>query len=81
MDIYAIFAHPENGCAFDQEEARQALIPGMKYRLQNAFVERYSTTILLDGIPGYFNSVLFDFVDTSGNSVDIYAMPKFRAYG
>ena len=76
MKIYAIFSHPENGRDFDQ-----VLTPGEKYPLQNAFVERYSTRVLLKGIMGYFNSVLFDFVDDSGNPVDIYEMPKFRAYG
>ena len=81
MKIYAIFSHPENGRDFDQEEARKVLTPGEKYPLQNAFVERHSTRVLLKGIMGYFNSVLFDFVDDSGNPVDIYEMPKFRAYG
>lgn len=81
MDIYAVFSHPENGCDFDQEEALKALTPGAKYPLQNAFVERCSTRILLEGVTGYFNSVLFDFEDVSGNPVNIYEMPKFRAYG
>lgn len=81
MNIYAIFSHPENGCDSDQEEARKVLSPGGKYPLQNAFVEYCSTMILLKGIMGYFNSVLFDFVDDNGNPVDIYGMPRFRVYG
>lgn len=81
MNIYAIFSHPENGRDFDQEEARKALTPGDKYPLQNAFVERCSTRILLKGITGYFNSVLFDFVDANGKPINIYEMPMFRAYG
>ena len=70
MNIYAIFSYPTNGRDFDQEEACKALIPGEKYQLQNAFVGRSNTKVLLRDITGYFNSVMFD----------IYEMPQFRMY-
>lgn len=53
MNIYAIFSYPTNGRDFDQEEACKALIPGEKYQLQNAFVGRSNTKVLLPGtLPG-----------------------------
>lgn len=79
MNIFAIFAHPDNGRDFDQAEAKD-LTPGKKYPLQNAFVGRSNTRVLLKGITGYFNSVLFDFVDEQGTPVNIYEMPQFRVY-
>lgn len=79
MNIYAIFAHPNNGRDSDQAEAKD-LTPGKKYTLQNAFVGKSNTRVLLKDITGYFNSVLFDFVDEQGNPVNIYEMPRFRAY-
>lgn len=78
MNIYAIFSYPTNGRDFDQEEACKALIPGEKYQLQNAFVGRSNTRVLLRNITGYFNSVMFDFVDGNGKPVNIYEMPQFR---
>ena len=57
-----------------------ALIPGEKYQLQNAFVGRSNTRVLLRNITGYFNSVMFDFVDGNGKPVNIYEMPQFRMY-
>lgn len=80
MNIYAIFSYPTNGRDFDQEEACKALIPGEKYQLQNAFVGRSNTKVLLRDITGYFNSVMFDFVDGNGKPVNIYEMPQFRMY-
>lgn len=79
MNIFAIFAHPNNGRDSDQVEAKD-LTPGKKYTLQNAFVGRSNTRVLLKDITGYFNSVLFDFVDANGKPVDIYGMPQFRVY-
>lgn len=80
MNIYAIFSYPTNGRDFDQDEARKVLTPGKKYQLQNAFVGRSNTKVLLRNITGYFNSVMFDFVDANGKPVDIYGMPQFRVY-
>ena len=80
MNIYAIFSYPTNGRDFDQEEACKALIPGEKYQLQNAFVGRSNTKVLLRDITGYFNSVMFDFVDGNGKPVNIYEMPQFSEY-
>lgn len=74
------FSYPTNGRDFDQEEACKALIPGEKYQLQNAFVGRSNTKVLLRDITGYFNSVMFDFVDGNGKPVNIYEMPQFRMY-
>lgn len=73
-------SYPTNGRDFDQEEACKALIPGEKYQLQNAFVGRSNTRVLLRNITGYFNSVMFDFVDGNGKPVNIYEMPQFRMY-
>ena len=68
--ILAEFAHPDNGYEGEGERAAERLTVGEKYVVKNVAIGKWRTGIILEGIKGCFNSILFDFYE-NGEKVDI----------
>ena len=79
--IYAICKTLDAGYDYEKKQMSESNINiGDKIELLNAKVDSWTTDIYLKGYKDSFNSVFFDFVDESGNSVDIYHDVRFRSY-
>lgn len=65
MNIYTcpgqqvVFAFPNNGYPYQQEEAKKLLTVGQKYTVRCTDVSQSSTAVYLEGFDRPFNSVLF----------------------
>ena len=79
--VYAVFNYPDNGYDFDVEFSKKSgLKVGEKYEMVDAYVGQSHSSIRLNGIEGYFNSVQFDFENEYGEIVDIYRSQKYSPY-
>jgi hypothetical protein len=81
MNIYAVYSKPFNGTKSDQQVAQKNLELNGVYAVENIEVDYFKSRVFIEGFPREtFNSVLFDFIDGYGQSVDIYNIPSFRTY-
>lgn len=66
MDIYTKpgskvkYANFKNGLPKDRELCKRRLIPNEIYTVEKIFVGESRTGVVLKGIPGMFNSVMFN---------------------
>lgn len=81
MGIYARFLYPQNGYMNDGSKALSAgLIVGERYEVEFISMGQSYTAIMLVGISGAFNSVLFKFEKEDGTDLNIYKDPRFNPY-
>lgn len=79
-NLMARFLYPENGWPTDVQKAcEMKLEVGKDYPVYYVEMGRFNTRIILDGFPGTFNSVQFEFY-VDGKKIDIYSNPKFNPY-
>jgi hypothetical protein len=75
--IMAKFDSPTNGYPHEQEYSASRLSVDTLYKMKNANVGRYSSTVTLEDVDGIFNSVQFSFYNEDGEEVDICKMKEF----
>lgn len=81
MGIYARFLYPKNGYMNDGNKALSAgLTVGERYEVEFISMGQSYTSIMLVGIYGAFNSVLFKFEEKDGTDLNIYKDPRFNPY-
>jgi len=80
MNITAVYNHPDYGYKHEQTKVKEQLVLNQTYKLLNAKVGRWESTVTLEGIEGCFNSVHFDFFDVNGNQIDIIKIKSFSTY-
>ncbi len=59
-ECWATF-HGKGGYSYQNKEANQLLTVGEKYKIIGGELGRSSTSLVFEGIPGFWNSVMFDF--------------------
>ena len=77
--VFAKLVHPENGYGYNIEQAKN-LDQKKFYTVSNIEMGQSNTMIWLEGLPGSYNSVQFDFYDEGKSPIDIYEMPEFNQY-
>jgi hypothetical protein len=78
--LYAIFLNADSGYSYETKFAKEKLIYGKKYEVEEVCMGQSYTDIVLKDIQGAFSSVHFLFVDETGQSVDIYRDPRYNPY-
>lgn len=70
-ECWALF-HGKGGYAYQNTEANELLTIGAKYKIIGGEIGRSSTTVILEGQVGYWNSVMFDFNHDSAPLEKVY---------
>lgn len=63
--------HRPRGYDSDKEKAKKVLVEGREYTVKSIEVGGWRTDVQLLEVGKEFNSVMFDFYDSEGNSIDI----------
>lgn len=75
---YAIFARPDAGYEYDKQKVKNAgLVVGKKYEIEDADIDRWCSTVKLNGYEPWFNSVHFDFENGEDKNYNFYNDKSF----
>ena len=78
--LYAIFLNADDGYSYEAKVAKERLVYGKKYEVEEVCMGQSYTDIILKGIDGAFNSIHFLFVDEDGKPHDIFSDPNYNPY-
>ena len=70
-ECWALF-HGKGGYAYQNTEANELLTVGAKYKIIGGEIGRSSTSLVLEGQTGFWNSVMFDFDHDSAPLEKVY---------